>query len=70
MKKIDYVVAHKWDETKPVNGNLAVYAYGSEIQHGTLDDARSFLNYVKSQSPDEQWNIYKVKYEKLTVIGD
>lgn len=70
MKRIDYVVAHKWDETKPVSGNLAIYAYSSEIQHGTLEDAKSFLDYVKSQSPDEQWNIYKVKYEKLTVIDN
>lgn len=70
MKNIDYVVAHKWEDTKPVVGNLATYTYHSEIQHGTLEDARKFLMYVRDHNPDEQWDIYKIKYEKLTVIDN
>lgn len=67
-KSIDFVVARKWDESKPICGNLAIYAYGNEIQHGTLEDARQFLSYVREQSPDGQWTIYKVTFSKLTVI--
>lgn len=67
-KKIDYVVAHKWDESKPICGNLAIYAYRTEIQHGTLEDAKRFLDYVRERSPEDDWSIYKVSFSKLTVI--
>ena len=68
-KKVDYVVAHKWDEAKPVPGNLALYMYGmGEIHHGTLEEARQFLLYVRDMKPNENWDLYKVKFEKLTVI--
>ena len=67
-KKIDYVVAHKWDDSKPIVGNLSIYTYYSTIQHGTLEEAKQLLDYVRRQSPDEQWTIYKVNFSKLTVI--
>lgn len=68
-KKIDYIVARKWDEKKPACGNLAIYmGCSSEIHHGTLEEARLFLEYVRQIKPDDQWDLYKIKYEKLTVV--
>lgn len=68
-KKIDYIVAHKWDESKPAKGNLAPFMGGlAEFRHDTLEEARLFLQYVRNLKPDEKWDLYKVTFSKLTVI--
>jgi hypothetical protein len=63
----DFVVARPWFPEKPGN-SLAIYAYGSEIQHGTMEDAESFLEYVRFSSinePRKQWSIYQVLFQKV-----
>ena len=67
--KIDYVVARKWDVNKPVPGNLSIYTFASEVQRGTLDEAKEFLEYVQQRRPEEEWDIYRVRFEKLTVVS-
>lgn len=34
---------------KGESGSVWLYAYGSEIHHGTMKEANNFLEYVKSQ---------------------
>ena len=68
MKTFDYVIARKWDKSKPAAGNLAVYAFGSEIQHGDSDSAKQMLEYVKRQSPDKDWYIFVVDYSQILVV--
>lgn len=70
--QLHYVIARRWDLKKPATpGNLAIYAYQSDIQSGTLKEAKQFLKYVKANSPEDtagekkDWAIYKVTIEKL-----
>jgi hypothetical protein len=59
--RFSYVIAHLWP-----SGTLAIYAYGSEVhQGGTLAQAQQMLDYVKRQSPSEQWAIYRVEFTLL-----
>lgn len=61
--KFNFVVAHPWEKDDP--DNLCIYAFGSEVQHGTLEDAQEFLDYVRSKSGTEQYKIYRVNYEVI-----
>lgn len=72
--QLHYVVARRWDLKKPAApGNLAIYANQSDIQSGTLKEAKQFLKYVKSKSLEDSsaekkdWAIYKVTIEKYDV---
>jgi hypothetical protein len=56
----DYVVAHPWP-----GGRLSTYAYGTEVQRGTEENARAFLAYVQRQSPGHDWNIYRVTFTPI-----
>jgi len=60
----EYVVARRWDPDDP-NSGLCIYSYHGEIQNGTMEDARSFLNYVRRQGPEKDYGIYRVRYERL-----
>jgi hypothetical protein len=64
-KEFDYVIAHPWHEDEP--DNLCIYAYGSEVQRGTMKDAKQLLKYVRSQKDDDsdQYAIYRITYEKI-----
>ena len=60
-ERFNYVVAHPWP-----SGNLAIYAFGSEVQQsGTIEEANGFLDYVKRQSPDEAWAVYRVDFTPI-----
>lgn len=54
-KEFNYCVAHYWKDNE---GSIGTYTYGSEVQHGTLKDAKQFLKYVRKQSPDKDWKIF------------
>ncbi len=54
MKQFNYCVGHYWYDTQQVG----TYAYGNETFFGNMKDAKKFLKYVKSQSPDEEWRIF------------
>lgn len=60
----EYVVARRWDPDDP-NSGLCIYSYHGEIQNGTMEDARSFLDYVRCQGPEKDYGIYRVRYERL-----
>lgn len=47
-----YVVGRPWDESDPTE--ISIYAYGSEIQSGTIEDARKMLGYVKAMGKIEK----------------
>ena len=42
----------------PDNG-ICTYAYGSEVHHGTMEDAQRFRNYVEEQTGEKSF-IYKL----------
>lgn len=48
--KFNFGVGCYWEGE---SGSVGLYAYGSEIHHGTMKDANNFLKYVKSQQQDE-----------------
>lgn len=57
-KQFNYVIAHYWDDGE----GIGAYTYfNNEIHFGTLKEAKQFLEYVKVQSPDEDWRIFEVK---------
>lgn len=64
--EFSYVVASRWDEDKGWDGdNLSIYAAGSDIQFGTLNDAEAFLKYVKRNSDREEHKILKVTFTEI-----
>lgn len=65
-KEMMYVVGRPWYPDQP-EGPLCIYMYGSEIQKGTLKNAKDFLAYVQRRSLDEPgyYAIYEVTLTKL-----
>ena len=59
----EYVVARHWNDD-----SKCIYSYHSEIQKGTIEDAKLFLKYVKQQSPakEQDYKIYKINYEEIS----
>ena len=45
-ENFDFVIAKKWYPDDP-DSSLCIYTYGSEIQQGNMEEAQSFLDYVK-----------------------
>ena len=54
--RINYVVARLWYEN---SNQLCVYAYGSEVHYGTIEDAENFKNFCEKNSK-EKYKIYKL----------
>lgn len=57
-KKIfPFVVAGKWPD-----GSLCPYSLGSEVRHGTMEDAKKYLDYVNSFENKlfDEYKIYKL----------
>lgn len=40
------------------NNYVSVYAHGLEVHYGDKEYQQNFLNYVKEQRPDKQWEIF------------
>ena len=55
--KLNYVIGHYWDDTNSIG---AYMIHSSEVHYGTLKEAENALNYVKKQSPDEDWRIFQL----------
>ena len=56
-EEFNYCVGHYWDSDSE---ELSVYAYGSEVHFGTIDDAKKFLKYVQAQDSTKTYKIFKV----------
>lgn len=67
--KFCFVVAAPWPHNPT---SLCVYAHGSEVHHGTMEDATGFLGYVRGQvnmfgrkdkytPTPEQYGIYRLE---------
>jgi len=64
-EEFSYVIARPWKDTEPES--LCIYTYHNEIQHGTKESAKRFLEYVRSRSDSDskKYAIYKVKFKKV-----
>lgn len=58
MDKFNYVVGHYWESSPE---QIGTYRYFGEVHYGTMEDAEGFLTYVKSQSPEHEWKIFKLQ---------
>jgi hypothetical protein len=56
-EKFNYCVAHYWSS---YSGAIGTYMYHNDVFYGTIIEAEEFLKYVKIQSPNEDWRIFKV----------
>jgi hypothetical protein len=71
-EEFPYVVANLWRPQDPVTWkNLCIYAYGSQVQFGNIDDAEYFRKYVERNSSksdpllNNPHKIYKINFEEL-----
>lgn len=55
--EFNYCVGSYWSGK---SGSVGTYAFGKEVFFGTLKEAKKFLKYVKSQSPDKDWKIFQL----------
>lgn len=65
-KEINYVIGYPWNTKKP--NDLCIYTYRTEIQSGTMAQAKNFLEYVKRNSEKEdkdKYAIYTVTFTKV-----
>lgn len=67
-KIINYVVARPWDQKDPEH--LAIYSYFHDVQRGTLEDAKNFLEYVKNKDNSEDYAIYIVNFRKIDEVSE
>lgn len=56
--QINYVVARYWPSEPQ---RLSAYMiHNAEVQFGTMEDAKTFLKYVRKQNPDDHWKIFQL----------
>ena len=56
-EKLNYFVGrYNSDDSNTLN----VYAFGTQLQYGDEKQADNFLQYVKEQAPDKDWQIFWV----------
>ena len=63
-KKFNYAIGHYWEGE---SGSVGCYAYGSEHFYGTMEQAKSFLEYVQEMDKKEKkkadrrdWRIFQL----------
>tara|TARA_R110002167_G_scaffold45083_1_gene135549 strand:- start:25258 stop:25575 length:318 start_codon:yes stop_codon:yes gene_type:complete len=57
----NYIVGRFWTDD---DNHLAVYMYRNEVQWGSIKAADAFLQYVKEQSPDNEWQIFWITTDR------
>ena len=68
MKFENYIIAHyTYDEEHKYRNRLSCYTYGNEVQYGSEQHAEKFLEYVKSQRPDYDWQIIWIDVERSNI---
>lgn len=55
--KINYVIGHYWYETNQI-GTYTIWS--RNVWYDTVDQAKETLEYVKKQSPDNDWRIFQL----------
>jgi hypothetical protein len=65
-ERFPYVVARRWNDDD-ANSALCCYSHGGEVQHGTIEEAEAFRQYVLRQqslgyqtSKKGEWKIFKL----------
>lgn len=59
LENKNYVIAcYSYDDDHQYKNRVNCYIYGSQIQYGDEGDAERFLEYVKKQRSDEDWQIF------------
>jgi len=62
-KQFNYAVGHYWAGE---SGSVGCYAYGNEHFYGTMEQAKSFLEYVQEQDKSKKkadrrdWRIFQL----------
>jgi len=60
MEAFNYCIAHYWTGYGSQPGSIGTYMYHNDVFYGTMTEAEEFLAYVKRQSPDKDWQIFKL----------
>jgi len=60
-EKLNYCVGRPWPKSpsNPDGTSLCIYMYGSQVKHGTMEDAEGFRDYVNEKTKEENF-IYKL----------
>lgn len=64
-KQFTYGVGHYWEGE---SGSVGLYAYGNDLFHGTMEQARSFREYIrecevrdkKKKADRRDWRIFQL----------
>jgi len=59
--RFNYCVGAYWEQNIFSDGHaIGTYTYHNDVFYGTMTEAEEFLAYVRRQSPDKDWQIFKV----------
>jgi hypothetical protein len=58
-EKFSYCIGRPWHPDDP-NSAIGTYAYGSEVFHGTTEDAEKMKEFLEGRSEGKKFNIYKL----------
>jgi hypothetical protein len=61
-EKFSFCVGRPWPKhlcSEPSEDNICVYAYGSQVHYGSMDDAQAMLSYVEERTGVENF-IYRL----------
>lgn len=56
-EQFNFVIARPWVEGE---SSLCVYAYGTEVFHGTIEQARGHKNFINRRCEPENKGKYKI----------
>lgn len=67
MEKFHYIIARKWDQSKPLEGsNICKYTlHNSTVLYGTMKNALDCLEYV-TQNNEKDYKILKIEFSVLS----
>lgn len=59
----NYIIADYWEGD---SGSLKTYMiHGSDVFHGTLEEAQNTLSYIKRVRPEDNWRIFYVEEQPV-----
>lgn len=59
-KQFSYCVGRPW-HPEDVDSSICVYAYGSQVHHGSMANAEDLREFVDEQDPIHKHFIYKLE---------